>query len=94
LDEADLAVDQSGGLPGRVDALIGLGAVGAESEGRSDEDVALAAAIRRDGSELLAAMLWETEPELPDWFTDQMRSTEPEMLLDARRQSDVGGSVV
>ena len=47
-----------------------------------DEDGSLdiAAAVRREGSETLVRWLREDEPDVPEWFADQMRSTDPEMF--------------
>ena len=64
--------------PERVLSLIGLGAVG--SPGEEDNGADTAARIRREGSEALVRWLREDEPECPEWFADQMRSTDPEML--------------
>jgi pimeloyl-ACP methyl ester carboxylesterase len=65
--------------PARVVALIGLGAVGSPDEDDS-ESLDLAARLRREGSDSLVSGLRAQEPELPDWFADQMRSTDPEMF--------------
>jgi pimeloyl-ACP methyl ester carboxylesterase len=56
-----------------------LGAVGAADEDRG-EDLEWAATVRREGSGFLADSLKEIEPTIPDWFLDQMRSTDPEMF--------------
>jgi pimeloyl-ACP methyl ester carboxylesterase len=65
--------------PERVAALIGLGGVGTEE---SEEDDVLEAAerVREHGSEELVAWLREEEPDLPEWFAEQMRGTDPEMF--------------
>jgi pimeloyl-ACP methyl ester carboxylesterase len=68
--------------PDRVDALVGLGTPGPESDWREDDagDAAFAERIRREGSEALVVDLRAEEPDLPDWFADQMRDTDPEMF--------------
>jgi pimeloyl-ACP methyl ester carboxylesterase len=75
--------------PDRVVALVGLGTVGAESDWREDDDdAAFADRIRREGSEALVSLLREDEPDVPEWFADQMRETDPEMfalLLEGHR---------
>ena len=45
-----------------------------------EEDLELAARIREEGSDALVTWLREDEPDLPEWFADQMRSTDPEMF--------------
>ena len=65
--------------PDRVVALVGLGAVGPES-GSEEDDSEFIARIRREGSEAVVSMLRENEPDLPEWFADQMRGTDPEMF--------------
>jgi pimeloyl-ACP methyl ester carboxylesterase len=65
--------------PDRIDALIGLGTVGP----RSADDVdsrSLAAMVRAGGPETLPRLLREDEPEIPGWFSEQMRRTDPEMF--------------
>jgi pimeloyl-ACP methyl ester carboxylesterase len=65
--------------PDRVAALIGLGGVG--TEGFEEDDVLEAAArVREHGSEELVTWLREEEPDLSEWFADQMRRTDPEMF--------------
>jgi pimeloyl-ACP methyl ester carboxylesterase len=76
--------------PDRVEALVGLGAVGPESDWREDDagDAELAGSIRREGSGVLVSLLRAQEPDLPEWFADQMRGTDAEMFalfLDAGR---------
>ena len=65
--------------PDRIVGLIGLGAVG-PGPSEDEEDLELAARIREEGSDALVTWLREDEPELPEWFADQMRSTDPEMF--------------
>jgi pimeloyl-ACP methyl ester carboxylesterase len=65
--------------PAYVVSLVGLGAVGSPHEDDA-ESFAFAARIRREGSNSLVSGLRDEEPELPDWFADQMRSTDPEMF--------------
>jgi pimeloyl-ACP methyl ester carboxylesterase len=64
--------------PERVVSLIGLGAVGSPAD--ADDSLDVAARVRREGSETLVSWLREEEPDLPEWFADQMRSTDPEMF--------------
>jgi pimeloyl-ACP methyl ester carboxylesterase len=66
----------------RVDALIGLGTMGAQSDWRRDDDgdAAFAEQIRREGSDALVRLLRDQEPDVPDWFAGQMRDTDPEMF--------------
>lgn len=66
--------------PERVAGLVGLGAVGGPQPADDDEDLELAARIREEGSEALVTWLREEEPDFPEWFADQMRSTDPEMF--------------
>jgi pimeloyl-ACP methyl ester carboxylesterase len=65
--------------PDRVAALVGLGAIGGPDEDRGGSGD-IAARVRREGAETLVSWLREDEPELPEWFADQMRSTDPEMF--------------
>ncbi len=65
--------------PDRIAGLVGLGAVG-PGPSEDEEDLELAARIREEGSDALVTWLREDEPELPEWFADQMRSTDPEMF--------------
>ncbi len=68
--------------PDRVAGLVGIGAVGDESDSRMGR-VEWAAEIRRDGIEALVRALDEEEGEgdaIPAWFVEQMRSTDPEMF--------------
>jgi pimeloyl-ACP methyl ester carboxylesterase len=59
--------------------MIGLGGVG--TDGSEEDDVFEAAArVREHGSEELVMWLREEEPDLPEWFADQMRGTDPEMF--------------
>jgi pimeloyl-ACP methyl ester carboxylesterase len=67
--------------PERVHAVIGLGAVGPQEWVDGDDDVAeIAERVRTHGSGELVAWLREEEPDIPGWFEDQMRSTDPEMF--------------
>ena len=78
--------------PERVKALIGLGAVGSEASVNDDVERA-AARVRTHGSDELVRWLREDEPDLPEWFADQMRSTDPEMFaLTIEAWSSWGGS--
>ena len=65
--------------PDRIVGLIGLGAVG-PGPSVDEGDLELAARIRREGSDALVTWLREDEPDFPEWFADQMRSTDPEMF--------------
>ena len=78
-DGATLGYRLSATHPDRVAALIGLGAVGAPDESPDARRV-WADEIRRDGIEALVRGLLEDEPDLPEWFVDQMRSTDAEMF--------------
>ena len=64
--------------PGRVASLVGLGAIGSLAE--QDDSLDVAARVRREGSETLVSWLREDEPDLPEWFAGQLRSTDPEMF--------------
>ena len=64
----------------RVAGLIGLGAVGGPEPADEDDDLELAARIRTEGSDTIVTWLREEEPHVPEWFADQMRSTDPEMF--------------
>jgi pimeloyl-ACP methyl ester carboxylesterase len=64
--------------PDRIASLVGLGAVGPPTRERDLLEVA--ARIRREGSEGLVQWLREEEPDFPEWFADEMRSTDPEMF--------------
>ena len=65
--------------PERLVSLIGLGAVGPPTDDDGDS-IDIAARVRREGSEALVRWLREEEPDVPEWFADQMRSTDPEMF--------------
>lgn len=65
--------------PDRVGTLVGLGTVGPPS-GENDDALALAAQIRAEGSESLVRLLRDGEPDIPEWFADQMRGTDPQMF--------------
>jgi pimeloyl-ACP methyl ester carboxylesterase len=65
--------------PERIAALVGLGAVGAKSETTAD-GLELATLVRNEGMKALVPSLREAEPDLPEWFADQMLSTDPEMF--------------
>jgi pimeloyl-ACP methyl ester carboxylesterase len=64
--------------PERIASLIGLGAVGSPAD--QDDSLDVAARVRREGSEALVGWLREEEPDIPEWFAEQMRSTDPEMF--------------
>jgi pimeloyl-ACP methyl ester carboxylesterase len=66
--------------PQRVRAMIGLGAVGPGTSDGDDEVADAAARVRAHGSDELVSWLREEEPDLPDWFAEQMRSTDAEMF--------------
>ncbi len=63
----------------RLVSLIGLGAVGSPADDDAGA-IDTAARVRREGSEELVRWLREDEPDVPEWFADQMRSTDPEMF--------------
>ena len=65
--------------PERIVSLVGLGAVGPPPP-REGDVFEVAARIRREGSEGLVQWLREEEPDVPEWFADQMRGTDPEMF--------------
>jgi pimeloyl-ACP methyl ester carboxylesterase len=68
--------------PERVDALVGLGAVGPQESNDDDDDgvAEIAGRVRMHGSGELVTWLREEETDIPGWFEDQMRSTDPEMF--------------
>ncbi|MDP9223940.1 MAG: alpha/beta hydrolase, partial [Actinomycetota bacterium] len=63
----------------RIVALVGLGAVGPEAE-TTEDALELAARVRDEGAKALLTSLRTDEPDLPDWFADQMLATDPEMF--------------
>ena len=66
--------------PSRVAGLAWIGAVGSEEDSMRERAEA-AAWIRSNGMEGLVRSLREEEGEdVPDWFADQMLSTDPEMF--------------
>jgi pimeloyl-ACP methyl ester carboxylesterase len=65
--------------PDRIVSLVGLGAVDPPPPHEANV-LETAARIRREGSEGLVQWLREDEPDFPEWFADQMRSTDPEMF--------------
>jgi pimeloyl-ACP methyl ester carboxylesterase len=76
--------------PERLRSMIGLGAVGSPTDDDSGS-ADVAARIRREGSDELVRWLREDEPDLPEWFADQMRSTDPEMFALALEASPEWG---
>lgn len=65
--------------PDRVRALVGLGAVGRRGARLADR-VERASRIRVEGPDAVVRSLREVEPSLPDWFAEQIRSTDREMF--------------
>ena len=65
--------------PGRITAIIGLGAVGAEHDPQ-DGRLELAHRVRAEGMAALVDELRAEEPDIPGWFIDQMSSSDPEMV--------------
>ena len=65
--------------PARVTALVGIGASWGPDD-KPDEKRQFARKIRRDGIGLLIDALRGDEPEVPAWFIQQMRATDPEMF--------------
>ena len=65
--------------PGRITAIIGLGAVGADRDPQ-DGRLELAHRVRADGMAAMVDELRADEPDIPRWFIDQMASSDPEMV--------------
>jgi pimeloyl-ACP methyl ester carboxylesterase len=65
--------------PSRVEALVGIGAVGGADESMED-GLESAAAARTNGMAALVDRLRTEEPDVPAWFEAQMLSTDPEMF--------------
>jgi hypothetical protein len=72
------AIGSGPGIPTGSLGLVGLGAVG-PGPSEDEEDLELAARIRGKARDALVTWLLE-ESRTPEWFADQMRSTDPEMF--------------
>ena len=78
-DGAALAYRLAARHPDRVPAIVGLGAVGAKGATLGDR-VERASRIRVEGPDAVVRSLREAEPSLPDWFAEQIRSTDGDMF--------------
>ena len=76
---ADVGTRLAQRFPARVAALVAIGAPWGPDD-PPDDRREFAREVRRDGIGLLVDALRGEEPEVPAWFIQQMRATDPEMF--------------